>query len=176
MLSPARIGPSTCQGTGLTETWHVTVVLEGQLRLGRFFSASHRGERSCLLPWHMPLGFWEPCGATFLVLHWEAFATGDFMEIQKHADLLCWKLGMLPIVRFIRRSYIFTAIFAATNQHSNGISFCGPNGRLNAHFAVIKSMSLDNVTFLASHETVSVWSVGCRAPTWLQHVHKYSVS
>ena len=67
--------------------------------------------------------------------------------------------GMLPIVRFIRRSYIFTAIFAATNQHSNGTrnySFCGPNGRLNTHFAVINSMNLDNVPFLASHETVSV--------------------
>lgn len=103
-----------------------------------------------------------PCAA------WRSIRDRRLMEIQKHTDLLCWKLGCCQIVRFIRRSYIFTAIFAATNQHSNGItnySFCGPNGRLNTHFAVIKSMNLDDVPFLASHETVSVWSVGCRAPT-----------
>lgn len=77
--------PSTCQGTGLTETWHVTVVLEGQLRLGRFFSASHRGERSCLLPWHMPLGFWEPCGPRSLCC------------IEKHSrQEISWKYKSMP--------------------------------------------------------------------------------
>ena len=84
------------------------------------------------------------------------------MEIPLHTCIPTCFVGswdVEKIVRFIRRSYIFTAIFAATNQHSNGIrnySFCGPNGRLNTHFAVIKSMNLDDVPLLASHETVSV--------------------
>ena len=124
MLSP-RIGRSTCRGTGLTETWTVTVVLDGpkwpaspQGGLGCYTEAKEAAFYIGICPWafgnlvgHVPCAAWRSIrdrrfhGNTIAYLH---------------TDLLCWKLGCCQLWGLFGGAISSQQSFAATNQHSNG--------------------------------------------------------
>lgn len=173
MLSP-RIGRSTCQGTGLTETWTVTVVLETMAiftsgGLGCSTEAKEAAFYIGICPWAFGnLVGHVPCAAL------RSIRDRRLMEIPA-ASLLCWKLGCCQLWGLFGGAISSQQSLLPPISIQMALEITAFVGQLadwtNTHFAVINSMNLDNVPFLASHETVSVWSVGCRVPTWLQHVH-----